>query len=350
MRTRTLLTITLAALLAPASWAVEPPEQPDDGPGGTDYVHLLANTTYVFDGTNHYKIWEPSWPTPDSAPVFVFLSGIASPNGYLGLLEFSLFAAAYDPMFTHLARKGVIVILPGYGLGGAPLGDFEQNAVSATKSALAVLDGPFHVAPELDEVAYGGHSFGGLLAMIVAGKTGELGLPEARALICHEPALVAQFLDACAEDPEHPFCSVNIPPDFSGIPAGVLNLTIVGGGHRLDWLDETIAQWHLPQVPRAMQTLLYIHDDAHGDAPLVATHMSDGAHPYLPIPGFEQNAIDWYGYWKPTQAALAYAFWQDNREYVVGDGDEVTFMGLWSDGTPVVPMSTADDLWAPIGP
>jgi hypothetical protein len=147
----------------------------------------------------------------------------------------------------------------------------------------------------------------------------------------------------CATDAESPFCELDFPEVFDGIPFDALDVTIVGGADRLATMEATIAQWDLPQVLPGLKALLFINDDENGAGRLVASHLSDGWHPLLELPGLELNAIDWYGYWKPTEAALDYAFDAGSGEAVLGGGDEARFMGLWSDGSPVAPMSTADD-------
>ena len=42
-------------------------------------------------------------------------------------------------------------------------------------------------------------------------------------------------------------------------------------------------------------------------------------------------------------AALDFAFYGENRAYVPEDCAEARYMGAWSDGTPVTPMSMASD-------
>jgi len=55
-----------------------PPDQPTDGPGGSNYSHYgVRKTRYGFGG-HKYWIFEPYGPKPESAPLIVFKSVIES--------------------------------------------------------------------------------------------------------------------------------------------------------------------------------------------------------------------------------------------------------------------------------
>ena len=340
---RILLCLCLFVCVSIPTIAVEPPEQPLFGPGGSDYAHDGVRVTRHWLGRVRYNLYEPSGPTPESAPVLLFLSGIGRAGPYLGAVEFNVFAAAYGPMFRHLARKGYVVIFPAYGVAGTPLNRFDRNAARSARRALDRLSGRFHVSPEPGQFAVAGHSFGGLTALKIANDPGEYGLPQPLAVIGQEPALISQIRDACAGDSGHALCAIDTPESLDGIPPGTVHVTIVGGQARMAEMANTLEQWDLPQIPAANKSLLFINDDERGAPGLRATHLSNGAHPSLQFPGFELDAIDWYGYWKPTEAALDYAFRGASWGYVMGDGADARFMGVWSDGTPVAPMSTASD-------
>ena len=177
---------SLAIVLAWPAMAVTPPSQPSTGPGGSDYPHQAVRSTHLIDGRSRYWLFEPDAPRPSSAPVFVFLSGVAAGTlPYTGIIEFSVFADAYRPMFEHLARKGYTVIFPAYGWIGTPMSAYEAHAVEAVRQALQTLETDEHVSPRADGFAIGGHSFGGLISLSIANRHDELGLPRPRAIVGH---------------------------------------------------------------------------------------------------------------------------------------------------------------------
>lgn len=339
---RVLLAVAFAISTAAAQ--VTPPAQPAEGPGGSQYPHGKARKSHVYAGFTHYRLWEPAQPEPADAPVFVFFSGIASSAPYLGMIEFEIFAETYDAMFEHIARKGFTVVFPSYGPAGTPLHQHEKHALNGVRRALDRLSGPFHVDPRPGGIAVGGHSFGGLLSLKVADRAQDFGIPEVRAIVSQEPAIASQLVEVCEADPQSAFCPLAPPLAYPRIPASTVNVTIVGGEARLDALAPTVDQWELPQVPAVLESIWFIHDDERAGGSLIPTHLSNGAHPILELPGFELDAIDWFGYWKPTVAALSFAFFGTDREYVLGNGDAASWMGVWSDGIPVREMSRADEM------
>ncbi|OPZ57207.1 MAG: hypothetical protein BWY87_01673 [Deltaproteobacteria bacterium ADurb.Bin510] len=51
------------------------------------------------------------------------------------------------------------------------------------------------------------------------------------------------------------------------------------------------------------------------------------------------DALDYYCFWKLFDALCDAAFYGLSREYALGDTPEQRFMGLWSDGRPVRPLT-----------
>src|SRR5208283_5123642 len=56
---------------------------------------------------------------------------------------------------------------------------------------------------------------------------------------------------------------------------------------------------------------------------------------------FPPDAHDFYSFWKLFDALTDAAFYGTNREYALGGTPQQTFMGCWSDGTPVNPLISA---------
>jgi len=59
---------------------------------------------------------------------------------------------------------------------------------------------------------------------------------------------------------------------------------------------------------------------------------------------FAPDALDYYGYWKLLDGLLDAAFLGRNREYALGGTVQQRFMGVASDGVPVVPLEVAAPL------
>lgn len=336
----------IGLLLAGVAWGQVPPGQPETGPAGTQYRHGGIEAYHFLDlAVGHYRIYQPVEPRPESAPVLLYLAGVSGSGGYGGLAEFDYFGDAYHEMFRHLTRKGYIVVLAGYGFFGNPLIGHAEYAIAAARLALDRLDAEEQfVSMTPGAFAVAGHSYGGLLATQIAARWQEWNLPRPRALITHETALIAQLVESCAQDPESPFCGLDFVSSFGAIHPDTVNVAVVGDPARPAALGLTVEQWWLPQVPADRQNLLYIHDDGRYAPGLSALHLSVLAHPTELLPGLQLDAIDWYGYWKPTTAALEFTFRGTDGEYVFGDRPEVRNMGEWSDGTPVARMSVATDI------
>jgi hypothetical protein len=304
----------LAARLSPAA---TPPEQPPSGPGGSDYTHAAAAVTAWGRGENRYWLYEPAQPTPPEAPVLLYL------HGY-GALE----PGGYDPMLTHMARKGFTVIYPRYGWFWDPWA-YENNAIDALQAALERLSGPDHVDPDLERFAISGHSLGGILSLRIAQRagSGEEGIPLPRALILHDGAGYGTAA--------YPYMPLD---DLSAIDPGTLLIFVIAESAPGDPSAEGVVRrgWaNTPQIPREQRNALLVHSDHHGDPALLSNHLG--------VSGDRVDAIDWYGYWKPTVAALDLAFFGEDAEYVLGGGAQVRDMGLWSDGVPVRGSSVAED-------
>ena len=61
---------------------------------------------------------------------------------------------------------------------------------------------------------------------------------------------------------------------------------------------------------------------------------------------WEQNtvdAVDWQGYWRTTEAAINFALYGTDGQYILGDGTDVRDMGQWSDSTPINPKQVVSD-------
>jgi len=309
------------------------PLPPKDGPGSPVYPHgsvRVSSQPYGSDSVGTvYHLFEPAEPTPASAPVLLYL------HGYTGQTHKE---SRYEPMLRHLARKGTLVIYVTYGAVEKPW-TYEANAVKGFKAAIDALSQGGHVRPELDRFAIAGHSLGGALALRLASRWDQQGLPSPRAVVLHEAAV--------NNTPFQVWLGLN---DLKRIPQDTV---LVGLVAERSWSDSAyVFNVSVPatirhvwsgteQIPARRKNVLLVPSDKQGDESLESDHLGVFC---TPEHGHPLDAVDWYGYWKPTEAALDFAFRGEHAAFVLDDTSEARAMGSWPDGTPVKAMLMASDL------
>jgi acetyl esterase/lipase len=317
---------------------VTQPPQPTTGPGSSDYAHQTVRKSQFGSGAEEYWLYEPADPTPDSAPVIAFLHGYGAMN-----------PQAYGAWISHIVRKGNIVVFPIYQTSlVSPPDDYTPAALAALVDAYDVLRSDDHVDPDPVNFALVGHSLGGVIAANLAVEGPNAGLPPARAV-----------MTANAGDTQSPGGIAQIFPsiltsDYEDIPADVLWLGVVGDDDNFVGDDATIFLLdETTQIPPANKELITVFSDDHGEPEVRAGHSA----PLAPDadfdsgqPGFTDSVdatdayigvLDYYGYWKWFEALTDAAFYGTHREYALGDTPEQTYMGRWSDGTPVRPAEAS---------
>lgn len=291
-----------------------PPEQPNDGPGGSNYSHDGVLKTRYRWGARQFWIFEPTDPKPESAPLIVFNHGWSA-----------IFPYFYRAWIDHIVRRGNIVVFPRYQRGlffGFKF--FSSNAIKAVKAAISELQNGDHVAPELDKFAITGHSLGGGITANMAALAHEVDLPIPKAIMPVQPAF-----------------PVSEQVNLSKISNETLMLVVIGE-------DDTVIENESPktifygsdQIPLDKKDFIIQVTDTYGEPDLVADHLapvciSDVSHPTV-------DAMDFYSTWKLFDALTDFAFYGINGEYCLGNTTEQRFMGLWSDGTPVKELIVTD--------
>lgn len=318
-------------VLGPEEWdrlnkLPPPPLQPSDGPAGSEYPHaevgVISDQHSRQDG---YTIFYPERPKPPSAGVVVFNHGLAQMNPQM-----------YGGWIMHLVRKGNIVIYPSYQEDLTLSSEFNQNAAKGILDAIARLQQSGPVQPLLDRFAIMGHSYGATISANLTLKQKEYGLPEVKAL------LVAQGYDGL---------DMRLP-SYAGIPSQTKLLIVVG---EVDLLVGKAFGKRLMKQARVdprFQNLITHYPD-HGmrefitaghDEPLSKCSESEcpgfdnGKRTFLSVAGDLADKIDWvdyYCYWKLSQALLDCAFEGKNCQYAFGNTAEQRFMGQWGDGKAI---------------
>jgi pimeloyl-ACP methyl ester carboxylesterase len=342
MRTRTLVILTALTAgcseqtepPAPPSQLPTPPSQPTAGPGGLDYSHGDVRIRTYGSGEELYWIYEPAAPVPDAAPVLAYLHGYSVLEPHL-----------YDALLTHLARKGFVVIFPVYG-GLLDPQNYQSNARAAIAAALDVLGTADHVRPD-GHFGLLGHSLGSMIALrLAASPQREPALPVPEILVLHEPAgKTAPFIGG---NPDW-----DISTQILGQIAPTTSLLLIQAEtSATDPNSVALDAWHnTPQLARAQKNFLRVVSDESGHPALVSDHT--GVQAGQNVTHFDPlDAIDWWGYWRPTEAALREVFGMGElpsgySAFCSSAGpicDPVRHMDRWSDGMAVNPMKNASDL------
>jgi hypothetical protein len=290
-----------------------PPSQPSDGPGGSNYSHHgIRESRYGF-GNHQFWIFEPTDPTPTSAPLIVFNHGWGA-----------LYPYYYKAWVEHLVKRGNIVVYPRYQLGFIiGVRDATQHAIQSTRRAITILQFGNHVRPELDHFAIVGHSLGGGITAEMAAIAQENNLPTPKAVM-----------------PVQPFINnYTMIEDFHAIPPSTFLLVIVGENDTIvgNSSGKTIF-YTSDQIPPDQKDFIIQRTDKHGSPPLIADH---GA-PVSILNSSWVNAMDYYSTWKLFDALTDYVFYGIEHDYCLGNTPEQRFMGYWSDGIPVKELLVAD--------
>lgn len=292
---------------------ISPPAQPATGPGGADQPWAAVRSTKHSFGNAalDYWIfapegWQGSGQAPASAPLVVFL------HGWLG----------YNPVFyedwiNHLVRAGNIVIFPCYQAGPTtPPATFTTNALTSIHDALRHL----RHAPVKPAVSQGmilvSHSWGGPIAANIANRWSRERLPRPRALLLAEP--FGRSLD----------------PSLSGIPATTTIDCVVGDADTTVGRTGCDAIWERIQQS-SNHDYIWMFGDSHGTPGLVADHRA----PTSNTTRSRLDALDWYGFWKLADALRDCTINATHCDQATGATTAESYMGDWSDGVPVHPLS-----------
>jgi pimeloyl-ACP methyl ester carboxylesterase len=290
-----------------------PPEQPSTGPGGSNYSHEGVRQSQCGWGGHQFWIFEPTNPTPTSAPLIVFNHGWSA-----------FFPSAYQAWIEHLVKRGNIVVYPRYQLGYViGVRYATSNAIQVVKKAITILQSDDHVQPDLDKFAIVGHSLGGGITAEMAVLAEQNGLPFPKAVM-----------------PVQPFIrSDTMMKNFHAIPATTLLLVVVGEDDTIvgDYSGKLIFS-SSDQIPFDQKDFIIQRTDRYGSPALIADHFAP-----ICIPNDSWvDAMDYYSTWKLFDALTDYAFYGTNHDFCLGNTPEQRFMGYWSDGTAVKELTVTD--------
>lgn len=317
------LVLSISVPMVTAADRPAPPEQPATGPGGAERAYPAVRSEAYGKRPTGYVLFEPvdaSSDVPDEPlPLVIFLHGFM----------------AVDPVFygawiEHITRDGAIVIFPYYQtinpLTLRPT-EYLDNANTAVADALAELQQPGHATVDLSRVAVTGHSAGGVLAVNYAATAAANGLPVPTVIMPVDPG-------GCQGCTSGMGSSFGMPlEDLSALEPDTLAIVIAGDADDIVGTEPARHIWEsMTSLDAGNRDYVLIQSDDHGRPELRANHLM----PLTAIVG-TTNALDWYGPWKLFDGLLACAFDDVGCDQALGGTEFQTFMGAWSDGTPVNP-------------
>jgi pimeloyl-ACP methyl ester carboxylesterase len=228
----------------------------------------------------------------------------------------------YRAWIDHIVQRGAVVIYPRYRTV-LPL----ATITDAVRVALSTIGNDQHPPVDKTRIAVVGHSYGGMLAINFAAAAPAAGLPVAVA--------VMSALPGCGG------CTDPIA-DPAPISHSASTLILVAADDKIvgDRLAHLI--WaKLDTITLAHRGYVTIASDSHGVPPLIANHELPATAPFAGFDGV-LDVLDWYGTWKLFDALLACSFADQDCSVAFGGSAEQLFMGNWSDGVPVRPLSATD--------
>lgn len=337
-----LVAMLLGVGSACAGKSIQPPDQPEQGPGGRDYPHGAVRMSSYLDGGERYWLFEPMEPRPELAPLVVFVHGFGQMN-----------PKAYGAWIEHLVRRGAVVLYPKYQADFTTDAErFVPNTLTAIQHGRNVLQQPGRVRTDMSRWALVGHSAGGLISASVAAMATEHQMPAPRALMAVQPGRSGIFPLA----------------DQSKIAANTLMFALVGDQDRIVGDDDArriITETR--QVPAQNKRLILQISDTRGLPPMWASHSA----PVAFERNYDSQRIDWFAdngslrqagnpnamtlqapwenkadstdywvFWRLTDRLLELAFSPNPRD--IAGLDEMLTLPAWSDGQDIRPMRILD--------
>lgn len=297
--------------------------QPAAGPGGAEYLH---KSVAFYDGAaraDGFWLFEPADPKPDSAEVVVFMHGYGAYN-----------PLAYGKWVKHLVAKGNIVIYPRYQKNLLmPRPDaFPANAAQGIQDALKLLNTGDHVRPKTKQVAYFGHSYGGVITANLGVNWKKYGIPKPAAMLLCQPG-------------SGPLKGARLEK-YDSLSSDLNLLIIVGEddyvvGHEFGKLVFETA------VNTPMRNLVVQRHDTDGHRWVLATHsepysydldFDSGVRNYTTRRVFQSsrlNEVDFNCYWKLGDALISYTREGCFGEVAFGNTEEQRYLGQWANGKPM---------------
>lgn len=297
-----------------------PPVQPTDGPGGNNYS---SEFTLDHFGSDEYECWtfipNASSLVSTEFPVIIFMHGWSA-----------MYPDLYDGWIKQLVKKGSIVIFPRYQKDSyTPLKNMTNISKTTIMDALKRLKDK-NIKTTNNSILIG-HSIGGFIAANLA-TINENEFPKASGL----------FLANACDGVTNGNGPLNLPiNDLTKIPTNCIIIITIGDQDALATKTNAFRVLkNIKQIPDNLKSFLFIHSDQHGTPVIKADHAAPTSAVKNNPNSF--NSIDYYCYWKLADALVDTVYYNKNKDYVLGGGQNETYMGKWSDGIDFLPLTVMD--------
>lgn len=305
------------------------------GPGSKKYNHRSWRVSEGGEGYNAWYAFEPVKPRPSRAPLAIVTHGYGEFAGYDRLFE----------LIRHTVLKGNVVIFPRWQTSDfVPCpGPFHieacmNSAVTGIHDALDFLQGkPNRVQPDLARTSYYGYSFGGIITANITNQYRRYDLPRPRAIFLDDPhdGEVAGLGEPALDD------------SLDGIPSQVKFAChsgadgVLGVPRLIDGSCNAVFP-KLDKIPARNKVLTMTRTDSWGTPTLNSAHGVCASNPG------QDDAYDWRFCWRDWDAIRSCAYKNRNCDLALGTGRKHSWLGRWSDGTPVTRLKIQKS--APIHP
>ena len=303
------------------------PQQAEEGPGGKgNYQHDEVLFQDFAGQPEGYWLFEPAASKPDTAPVVVFLHGYGALNPMI-----------YGRWIRHIVRQGNTVIFPRYQknlLSPSPK-KFVQNVAQGIRDALEELKKGDHVQIADAPLVVVGHSYGGTIAANLAVHFDSLQIPQPKGVLLCAPGT-------------GPFSGGKLK-NYKSMPADTKLLIMVNTNDHV--VGDDLGKLIFETAQKTPERNLLIQDSDYYGSPAISSGHNEAycldmeydtglrnmtCNRALSVA--KENAVDYYGYWKLLDALMEYTRNGKYKEYAFGNTPEQTFLGNWSDGTPIKPL------------
>jgi dienelactone hydrolase len=301
-------------------------------------THGAVQVLMQGEGKRRVYVFLPASPALSGPAPVVFFH-----HGWLGMNPLN-----YGALIDHLAREGQVVIYPVYQDSAATSPqNIVENAALADREGLQMLAGR-GLFPDRRRILYFGYSMGAAISLDLALGPARYGLPPPRALLLFAPGDAPAVASGLAGRP--------IIGDVQHLPK-TLPIAIMTGAQDTQ-IGLPTARALFARLCRAPGRVLFVlPGDSHDRLTVHAQHGSPGAPDPrydfaltdenfpVTLPGMAQfapspslNQLDFYGYWKVTDALLDSLVAHTLPDVVFGRGNAAQrYLGTWPDGTNYSP-------------
>lgn len=302
------------------------PSQPESGPGSAIYFHDKVIQHDYAQTPDGFWLYEPASPRPDSANVIVFNHGY---GGYNPMI--------YGKWIKHLVRKGNIVIFPRYqkNVYSPRPSQFSNNVSQAIRDALKRMESSDFVQPITRNLAMVGHSYGGVITADLAINFEKHNIPKPVAILLCSPG-------------SGPF-SGGVFDTYKDMASDIKMVIMVSENDRI--VGEKFGKKVFETATNVIQRnyIRQLHDNStnpphragHNESYALDMDFDNGKRNATARRALRKgttNNIDYYGYWKIFDALLDCSQKGENCEYAFGNTPEQRFLGLNSNGQPLLEL------------